>query len=59
MRSLFSSIPYVHYGSDASENLKQISKESHKTLNIMEELQFRGDQRAGESLNQGAVFLLL
>lgn len=49
----------MHCGSDAAENLKKIFKKSHKTLNVMEELQFRGDQRGGQSVNKGAVFLLL
>lgn len=46
----------MRYGSDAVETLKKISTKGHRTLNTIEEMQFRGDQRARVSLNQGGVF---
>lgn len=36
--------------------LKKISRKGQGDLSIIEEKQFRGDQRAEESLNQGGGF---
>lgn len=36
--------------------LKKISRNGQGALSIIEEKQFRGDKRAGESLNQGGGF---